>query len=369
MRRLRPVVLLLLVLILCAGCRRQAPDGEIWFVHATDPHLFYGDRPELRQRQEPMNQQAFSDLVAALDDLPGKPSFLVVSGDFGLDLFAGEPVGVDGAVKLVAGILGKSPVKDIYLVPGNNDVKDEAPDGPEVAAFQLFWSRVQAQLQGTGVALHDLTSCYFGGGLSSCWADVPGTSYRLVGFPSQSFKDGVSPARSGVQLAQLDRLARLVEQAGPKRVLIVTHIAEIDDPYKLAQIRMRKGPDRQEWAPGRPEWSAASSWNVPKEVYARWKKIVDSPSVAGVLAGHFHDSHKEIYRRPYGWSTAPPERASPGKLYLAPPLSMRYQDTSPIQARGFALFRLKGGGAPERILYWYDARTRGFEPDSRSSSS
>lgn len=390
MRRLRPIVLLLLSLILLAGCRREAPKGEVWFVHATDPHLYYGDLPDLRQRQEPMNQAAFSDLIRSLDKLPGddpEPLFLVVSGDFGLDLFAGTaapqatptptpppsptpapapaqaaPPGVDAAVKLVVDVLSKSPVEDVFLVPGNNDVADEAPSGPQVAAAQLFWDRVRQGLAGTGMRVRDLTSCYFGGEFpGSCWFDVPGTSYRLVGFPSQSFKDGVDPARSKVQLEQLEKLGALVKESGDKRVLIVTHIAEIDDPYKAAENRMKKDPDKSKWAPGRPDWSAASPWNVPKEVFDRWKAIVDSRTVAGVLAGHFHDSHKEIYRQPYAWSTFAPERVRPEKLYLAPPLSMRYQDTSPIQARGFAVFHLRDGDDPERTLYWYDAGKKRFE--------
>ena len=39
---------------------------------------------------------------------------------------------------------------------------------------------------------------------------------------------------------------------------------------------------------------------------------------------------------------------------------MRYQDESPIQARGFALFHLKDGGDPERTLFWYDAKGKSF---------
>lgn len=384
MRPLRPIVLLLLLTpILLAGCRREAPKGEVWFVHATDPHLYYGDAtPAIQQRQEPMNQAAFLDLIRSLDKLPGdnpEPAFLVVSGDFGLDLFAGAAAPqatptptptptpaaspkVEGAVKLVVDVLSKSPVKDVFLVPGNNDVAEEAPSGPQVAAAQLFWDQVRQGLAGTGVRVRDLTSCYFGGEFpGSCWFDVPGTSYRLVGFPSQSFKNGVDPARSKVQLDQLEKLGALVKESAGKRVLIVTHIPEIDDPKRLAENRVKADPDKTKWAPGRPEWSAASTWNVPKEVFDRWKAIVDSRTVAGVLAGHLHDSHREIYRQPYAWSTNPSERARPEKLYLAPPLSMRYQDTSPIQARGFAVFHLRDGDDPERTLYWYDAGKKRFE--------
>ena len=345
MRRVFLVLLVLLALTLLAGCRRPAPEGpegEVWFVHATDPHLYYGDGDrKTQQRQEPMNQAAFSDLIGSLDQLPGNESRAGVprrqrrfrprpvrqrleeaaGGDSG----PGRPdsptatatptptppvsPGVDSGVKLVVDALRKSPVKNIYLVPGNNDVEDEAPNGLPVAATQLFWDRVRDGLRDTGVTVRDLTSCYFGGERpSDCYVDV-GPSYRLIGFPSQSFKDGLDASRAKVQIEQLDRLAGLVLKAGQdgKRVLIVTHIPEIDDPHRLAENSMKADPDKSKWAPGRPDWSEASPWNVPKEVYDKWKEIVDSRPVAGVLAGHFHDSHKEIYRPPYPWSTASPD--------------------------------------------------------------
>ncbi|HYN21192.1 MAG TPA: hypothetical protein VE078_09545, partial [Thermoanaerobaculia bacterium] len=199
-------LLLALGLILFAGCRRSAPEGEVWFVQATDPHLFHDGKTEERltkrvsEHQEKLNQEAFSRLIATLNDLPGtgeEPAFLVVSGDFGIDRFtkelqaalapaaapppqppaegaasAGTPApqttptpapgetstpasspqaspspssglastpaptsdasgevasaSVDSAVNHLVEVLSKSPVKDIYLVPGNNDVGDEA---------------------------------------------------------------------------------------------------------------------------------------------------------------------------------------------------------------------------------------------------
>jgi hypothetical protein len=402
MRRMPLSLLALCVLFLLSSCRPLGPAGpaepeaEIWFVQATDPHLFYDSVTEtwkepVRLFQEEKNQEALSQLLGALDRPPGtnvRPSFLVVSGDFGLDRFTGElqaaldsptspalpasgeaaSASAGSAVRYLVGVLGRSPVKDIFVVPGNNDVGDEAPDGKPVEAMRLFWSRVQQGL-GAGVTVRDLTSCYFGEPSEACAYDVPGTSYRLVGFPSQSFKNKgkVDEARLQVQRDQLEKLAGLVAQAARsgKRVLVLTHIAEVDDPYALARNEMSP-PAEQEWVAGRPAWSASSPWNVSAAVFAQWKEIVDSPAVAGVLAGHFHDSHKEIYRRPYTWSTAPAGRASLDKLYLAPPLSIRYQDTTPVQARGFALFHLRWNDAPERTLFWYDYRTGTFERESAS---
>jgi len=399
----RPTLLALCLLALLTGCRPLGPapagtgepEAGVWFVQATDPHLFYDSVTEswkepVRLFQEKKNQEALSQLLGILDRPPGtdvRPSFLVVSGDFGLDRFTDELQAALGsrapaaapasgeaasasaasAVRYLVGVLSQSPVKDIFVVPGNNDVGDEAPDGKPVEAMRLFWRRVQQGL-GAGVTVRDLTSCYFGEPSEACAYDVPGTSYRLVGFPSQSFKNKgkIGEDRLRVQMDQLERLAGLVAQAARsgKRVLVVTHIAEVDDPFALARNELSP-PAEPEWVAGRPAWSASSPWNVSAAVFAHWKEIVDSPAVAGVLAGHFHDSHKEIYRRPYTWSTAPAGRASLDKLYLAPPLSLRYQDTSPVQARGFALFHLRGNDAPERTLFWYDYRTGTFEREDR----
>ena len=50
------------------------------------------------------------------------------------------------------------------------------------------------------------------------------------------------------------------------------------------------------------------------------------------------------------------------KLFLAPPLAVKNQDTSPIQARGFEVVRLEDDRIEPQI-YWYDWATRKFSPD------
>lgn len=386
LRRQASVLLVSSVLLCLGGCRGSAPEPEVWFVQATDPHLFHESSTKLdeavRLHQETLNQQGFEDLLHTLGALPGtraEPRFLVITGNFGLDRFAAEDTSAEAeaAVQYLVGTLSKSPVDTIYLLPGNNDVGGEEPAGPPVRRIQGLWSQVQKGLAGTGVTLHDLTACYFEGGLpSGCAADVEGTPYRLLGFPSHSFKDGVSEERARVQMEQLDTLASLVEQAERqgRRALILTHVPEMDDPNALAlQVfqnvqRYPQGEQpteegQKEPAPGLPDWARTSAWNMHGAAFEKWKEVVGSSTVAGVLAGHFHDSHKEIYRRPYDWPTRAAARADLGKLYLAPPLSVRFQDQSPVQARGFALFGLPAEGPPERTLYWFDWRTRTFEPE------
>jgi hypothetical protein len=385
------------ILLSCTACRTTPAEEEpaVWFVHATDPHLFYGDESneKVRLRQEKLNQSAFSDLIRSLGSIPGmeaKPSFLLVTGDFGLDRFAAVPAPPapttqpvikaadtppaqagptpaerESAVSLLAETLKASPVKDIYLVLGNNDVATEAPSGTNLDVASAFLGDVQKRIAGSGVVLHDLTSCYRDPAHlpSGCSFDVPGTDFRLIGFSSFSFKNDKETyaANQPVQEAQMQQLATLVNQAGAqgKKVLIVTHIPEIDDPHHLAESKwLDKQPEKSQ----RPDWAKFSPWNVSPAVYQSWKEIVDSGTVAGVLAGHFHDPHKELYYRPYRWAMSPSQRADLRKLFLAPPLSVRYQDSSPIQARGFALFRLAGDQLRRRF-FWFDPAASTFSSD------
>jgi hypothetical protein len=400
--RIPALCLLVFALFSCLGCQKQVEEtSAVWFVHATDPHLFQGDVEDkgVRTYQEKLNQESFSALIQGLRSLPGapsKPSFLVITGDLGLDGVAGaaapqapapqaptisaapppgqaaanKVAGVDreAAVNLLAEQLKASPVKDIYLVLGNNDIKNEAPEGAPVVQTANLLAEVQKRIAGSGVVLHDLTSCYRDGSQlpDGCSFDIPGTDFRLIGFSSFSFKnkgengEDLLTSNQKIQEKQILGLQTMVDQAGAqgKKVLIVTHIPEIDDPYPLGQFEGAGTEPKN-----RTGWARFSPWNVSDPIYQTWKSLMDSGTVAGVLAGHFHDSHKELYYKPYRWATTPPERADLRKVFLAPPLSVRFQDTSPIQARGFALFRLKGDEI-RRTFYWWEPKDKTFKPDA-----
>ena len=448
MRQMSSRWLLAGCLVLLAAC--AAPSGDrdrtVWLVHATDPHLFYGDsyyrgKDDLRRYQEKLNREAFEAFLRGLAALPRvdpSRSYLVISGDFGIDRFGAEapaakpaaapastsaaaaasptpaatplpattpapasstaaatasggeqaapaaasspapaatsPSTADGpsasraaAVAYLGDQLAGSPIKTIFFVPGNNDVAGEAAAGPAVDAAAAFFADVQKAIdaKGTGVVLQDLTACYRGGRASSagCFADVDGTAFRLIGLPSYSFKnvsdDGKEKraltAGLADQAGQLRQLESMVTQAAAARkaVLVVTHIPELDDPWALA-VKQYQGqpPSAAVRVPNQPAWADTTQWNLDADTLGRWRAIVDSPAVAGVLAGHFHDPHREIYQPPYGWAPAAAGRADLDKLYVAPPLSMRFQDASPIQARGFALFALHDREAKRRVAWW-----------------
>jgi hypothetical protein len=369
--------------------------SAVTFVHATDPHLFVpaAQKPETKatgDKQESLNKKALTDMLQRLQGLSGpdgSPAFLVLTGDFGVDpcdipkdSSDSKPCVPDDSkrkdqVQRVAQALGSSPLKEIYLVAGNNDVANEDPDGVSLGYFNQFIDDAQKKLDEdkTGVHLYNLTSCYAtSGGSSSCYADIPRTSYRLIGFPSYSFKNsGGKSTNNDTQAKQFATFRSLLDQArqAGKQVLILSHVPEIDDPFTLAQDRYAaKSPGPAiDNDPKNPR-SAWSAWNVTTKLLNDWKDVLASDTVVAVLAGHLHDSHKEIYRPPYTWSTDGDYRLGFRKLFLSPPLAVKNQDSSPIQARGFSLVTLESDHV-EALLYWYNQETSEFKPDQRLEHS
>jgi hypothetical protein len=463
MRRaaLPPVLVLVPVLILAlgaAGCGGKPPELSVWFVHATDPHLFNLPKPDekpeqyrTRLYQQQLARRDFANLLAAAGspaEAPARPAFLVLSGDLGLEALS-KRAGVADAdrtarIQQIADTLRTGPFKDIYYVLGNNDVCGEQARGTDADDAEIILGDLNRRLGGQ-VTLHDLTSCYLSAqpsSLDGCVADV-GAGYRLIGFPSHSFKTAPSadecaeaarsaatgktsasvppgpptrpaatapasvpaataptsaptaaapasapaataPANAGTaatpasapaaapgngppvpegreaqQKLQLATFLRLTARAAAdgRKVLVVTHVAELDDPYNQAQGLFAGVPPTK----SRPDWAPWSSWDVSPEIRRAWQQQVDSDLVAGVLAGHFHDSHREVYYPPYAWSAAGGGRARKDKVWLAPPLSIKLQDASPYQARGFVLVRLDPDRSWRRY-YWYDGHAS-FVPD------
>jgi hypothetical protein len=395
----------------CSSDRHREPG--VTFVHATDPHLFIPasqdpdkDKKAAGDRQESLNQKAFTDVLHSVQSVPdglSAPAFLVLTGDLGADpcdITKPQPnqtpqTGqanpqvktertskecVDSAkdsdkrkdqVQRAAQAFGSSVLKEIYLVAGNNDIANEDPDDVSLGYFNQFIDDVQKKLNenNTGVHLHNLTACYAAsGGSSSCYADVPKTSYRLIGFPSYSFKNqGGKSSNNDEQARQFEMFRGLLDQTrqAGKQALILTHVPEIDDPYSLAQDRYAaKPPDPSNDKDPKNPRSAWSTWNVTTKLLNDWKSVLESDAVAGVLAGHLHDSHKEIYSE-YNWSTGNDHRLGFRKLFLAPPIAVKNQDGSPIQARGFSLLILEPnhiGG----LLFWYNPQTGEFKKDPHS---
>jgi hypothetical protein len=381
-------------------------DGAIWFVHATDPHIYKDQitkanlasvtdldkKPKLQK----LDEEALTALFQKIPDLPqtyGPPAFLLITGDFGIDpcqitkstvpdktkdpklCLGGFEEDVRKAqIENLAALLAKSPVRYIYLVAGNNDLPREAATTEALKYFNEFFADVQTELgkKNSNVQLVNLTSCYVDPqNKTSCSIDVPKTDYTVIGFPSQSFKnrDGANAIANSdsmkLEAAHVEQFLKILdsEVGRGRKVLIVTHIPELDDPYLVGLDRYGKEGALLE--PGaRIDGSkpGVSAWNVTDKVLEDWRSAVSSHFVIAVFAGHLHDSHEEVYRRPYSWSTQTDSRIALNKLYLAPPLSLKKQDNSVFQARGFTTVTLFPGHTSSR-LYWYDSPSKTFTPD------
>jgi hypothetical protein len=408
---------LVILAVTACGCKKEPKEKTerhepgIWFVHATDPHIFLPVATEstdkekaIAAKQQEKNEKALSDMLTRSRSVPegdGPPAFLVLTGDLGVnpcpapsgakatpakpanpkpgattstnasekpaDTCASN-IDPDKQIAKLASLLGASPLKDIYLVAGNNDIAAEDPSDDALLTFNKLLEKVQTKIteDKSNVQLHNLTRCYDGkSDSSSCVADV-NDRYRLIGFPSYSFKN--KERKDGnlkAQEKQFDIFRGLLAQAGQshKKVLVLSHVPEIDDPFTLAQDRYSGVDPGNANDPAkdnaRSRWS---TWNVSKKLLDDWYTALASDSVEAVLAGHLHDSHREAYRPPYSWSTLTSQRGGFQKLLLAPPLAVKNQDDSPIQARGFSLIHLERDRV-RPLLYWYNSETGDFKAE------
>jgi hypothetical protein len=362
------------VLLWLAAIPAVARAQDVWVAHLTDPHLFEQRRPnptlpkwvdslhkaDAWRAQERLNRLTFAAALRALGRLPAerRPRALVVSGDFGLDTNWFRPGAAD--IDTLAAYLARSPVNDIYIIAGNNDLHDESADSLERAVDAKVWRDVQRKLDTgkAGIQIHDVDSGPVG---------INGTSYRFIAVPSFSFKneDKTYAANAPKQLAQMAQVDAMIRRAtaDSARIILLEHIPELDDPASLAISHSDGVPAPAFPDKAREPWSTWSAWNVPASILTHWRTTVASPAVRAILAGHFHDSHREVYRQPYAWSTPSSARADASKLFVAPPLAVKRQDTSPIQARGFELLRF-GDDSVTRLLYWLQTGSdTAFDPE------
>ncbi|HEX6370098.1 MAG TPA: hypothetical protein VF006_14350 [Longimicrobium sp.] len=334
---------------------------------------------------------------------------------------------MDELANIVASEINGSPFSRVYFVPGNNDVYLESADVGAWSEVDTFVARVQSRLKHREI--RDLTACYRRAGSrpADCVARLD-SPYALVGFPTVSLKNAplkpyeyvryvpgaasVPPQvgiaarihrQDSLHLEMLRRFREVLSEAtaGGWRAIVVTHIPDLEDPFavdkQLARAAAAAGapPPAQaaapvpQAAPGAapvpqttPPAAAPAqnptrlspqdredAWNASPAVFEEWKALLEWPRVAGMLAGHFHDTAQDRYRRPYTWSDVP-GRARPARrldrcrIFVAPPLAEKNQDSAEVGARGFARITVRAG-AISRDLYWYrkDQSPRRFEED------
>lgn len=271
--RSRLLLAALLLLLPSAACGPSGP--AVVLVHASDPHLLDG-----KKGHETRNHFAFSDMM---DVIRGgllrtpPPRYLVVTGDFGLEVadprftsFApGVVTAADSAIarrrldevaNIVAGEINGSPFRKVFFVPGNNDVVLEDADTGAWSEIHAFTTAVQARLK--RAEFHDLTACYHRAdvGPAGCTARLD-SPYVLVGFPTVSLKNRLDTAefrrlmreadtvpyaaasrrrahaQDAAHLEVLRRFRQVLSEAtaGGWRAVVLTHIPDLEDPYAADQ--------------------------------------------------------------------------------------------------------------------------------------
>ena len=403
--------------LMMLACRPQSNQSITWFVHVTDPHFFeeikmnrqresvesiankqlqleaaleaHESRNNSREfkailelsgeistskekvltleleqerkrleRKEQLNEIAFEHLLAKIKALKSKVDFLVLTGDIGIDdsFLAATGHEKQNQIKKLLGIFSESSVDEIFFVPGNNDVKDETPS-EGLQYTQDFFSEIKKGLKKDGINFHYLYSCYAQGSndLGGCYNDLEKAKLRLIGFPSHSFKnkgetkgEEKMPKYRPEQGNQLLTFQKML-QSTPNgyKTIALSHIPPLDDPYFKAQ----KFFDEKSWN------HVETAWHLDQKVTDVWEAIQCHPKYLAMLAGHLHDSHKEVYRD-YAWSS----HSSPEKLFVAPPIAFKNQLDSIVQARGFSLMSYDGHQL-KRCLYWYDQENGTFHPE------
>jgi hypothetical protein len=67
------------------------------------------------------------------------------------------------------------------------------------------------------------------------------------------------------------------------------------------------------------------------------EKIATNEKVAGILAGHFHNSKRPYYAKPASETSLAIDRRIARKTFVAPPLAVRFQQNANPTARGLLL--------------------------------
>jgi hypothetical protein len=305
---------------------------SVTFVQFTDAHLF--DSAKHRSTQAGFedyldNRSSLAWAVRTINGLSLRVKcldFVVFTGDFGL-----EDADPAKSAAEVATFFRALSTKEILLVPGNNDLKNEDPR--DVVRFRSFVDELARLLPEHQVVDVSRTSETVNG-------------IHIVGMNSATFKnDGgaLTASNAADQLTEMRRVDAEVQGAGSS--IIFTHIPNLEDPYR--------GDDNK----------ARGAWNVSPDILRLWQKIIKNDQVLAVFAGHFHDARPEIYRQDYGWAEKKPSRVEGKKTWVAPPLAVKFQSEAKTQARGLFLVTVTKGGTVEVLPKWFTYSDSAAVPD------
>jgi hypothetical protein len=260
--------------------------------------------------------------------------FVVITGDFGLDVPKGAPA---PSVEDYSRPLNALQQKMILVVPGNNDLVDEKP--ADIGRFRKFVADLQAQMPGHTVIDVSQTS-------------VTINNIRLLGLNSASFKNANGKDALANRTDQLNEMKRLEKEVIPGQPhIIFTHIPNVEDPYR--------GPEGNK---------IHQAWQVDKSVLDTWNTVVSSPEVVGVFAGHFHDPRRIVYGQDFGWTSTRPSAVEAKNTWIAPPLAAKLQENADPQARGFLLVTAAATGKITATIFWYGFAVQSLSPVDKASN-
>ncbi len=365
------IAALLLALVTASSVSAGVESQHLRFAQITDMHLFDAGYKCFA----PDVQKEYSENLAALEwaidainaaNLAKPIDFVVVTGDLGIENLA-QPneaerklpkptasgcdpltalsddygpvpsITVDQAAGAATGLLGKLEVTAIFLVPGNNDLRDENP--ADLSRYQAFVRSLAAKMPGR---IRDLTN----ESNALPGSDTVVNGYRLIGLNSASFKPTADELKSGpatgsdpivdcvdshptsdlsiARQTELERVGWLVAKSTAP-TLLFTHVPDLPDPYSKRQKN-----DSQ-------TCRFPSAWLLNSKAIATWQSIVALGHVVGTFAGHFHSSLPTLYGRA-GTNAV----GHAGDVYVAPPLSIRLQWTTDDPQRGFVVVDVDG---------------------------
>jgi 3',5'-cyclic AMP phosphodiesterase CpdA len=301
------------------------------FVQITDPHYFDAGKrllPLAGHEEFLDNRQALDWAVLQTNRLQAAGKcldFVAITGDFGLETV--DLANIPAAAQEISKSLGTLAVHRLFLVPGNNDLKDEKPS--DIPRFRAFVKALQVALPD-----HEVVD------LSQTTQIVNGI--RVLGLDSASFKNDGGKTRETNKSGQLTEVNRVAAEITPNLPhVIFTHIPDLEDPYR--------GPTGKD---------IHAAWQVDEAVASKWSSILASKEVVAVFAGHFHDSRRLVYMQDYTWATNRPDSVSGRKTWIAPPIAAKAQQSESVQARGLSIAFVSGDGSVSVSPIWLgDART------------
>jgi SMODS and SLOG-associating 2TM effector domain 2 len=363
-RRQRFVLALIFTLPFIAGAQISGSSSaeELTFAQLTDAHIFddgwkkptaealtqaANDRAALEWAIQEINRQVNSGT---------RIDFVVYTGDFGLqnvnfsdDAGCGAlPLSIEDGLPAtssnwaaynVAHNLDKLAVRRVFLVAGNNDIRDEDISDTRVNCF-VDELKQQAQTLSQPLDIE----------LLSVSRPIRINGIDIAGMNTASFKkqENYSAACSAKPStpsqsppadcpeAQISRIDHLLHTDPGHPVLLFMHVPDMIDPY-----RHQQNPDERK-----------SSWTIPPSARSVWERAACLPKLIGIFAGHFHDSDHNVYGNNKVTALAVSACVA-NKTWIAPPLALKNQENASIQGRGFLIARVAGGAVANVQAYWF----------------